>query len=290
VKAPPFDYVAPDSLDEVLAVLHRHGDDARIIAGGQSLVPLMAFRLADPALLVDLRRLEGLRSWTVERNSVIVGATVTQTRLSAISEVHPLVREAVPLIAHPQIRNRGTVGGSLAHADPSAELPAVAMALDAEIAVASPDGERTVSAAEFFISYFTTALRAGEVLTAVRVPRRRPGEGFAILEVSRRPGDFALVGVVVRATLGDDGAVSDAAVVPFSVGERPTRSPIAEAVLVNREPVSDRIAEAADAAAAEVDPPTDMHASGDYRRRALRVLVERALASAIERSREPDGR
>jgi carbon-monoxide dehydrogenase medium subunit len=290
VKTAPFDYVAPPTLEGVLAVLEERGDDARVIAGGQSLVPLMAFRVADPALLVDLRRVDALCAWSENEGSVVAGAMVTQAMAQTLPAIHPLVREAIPLIAHPQIRNRGTLGGSFAHADPAAELPAVAVALQAEIHVAGPAGERSIPAEDFFRTYFTTALEPGEVLTGVRFPVSRAGEGSAILEVSRRPGDFALAGVAVRVAIGSGGEVTDAAVVPFAVGDRPIRSPGAAAELVGVAPEPERVASAAQAVAAEVDPPSDMHAGAAYRRHAVGVLAERALGTALERAAVSRGR
>jgi CO/xanthine dehydrogenase FAD-binding subunit len=283
MKPAPFRYVAPSSLAEVLDALASE-DDSRVLAGGQSLLPLMAFRLALPELLVDLRNVASLREVRAGDDGMQVGAMVSQTSLLADAATHPLIREALPLIAHPQIRNRGTVGGSLAHADPSAELPAVAVALGAALQVHGSDGQRSIAVADFFDSYYTTTMEPGEVLEWVQFPAPQPREGSAILEVARRPGDFAMAGVAVRVVLDEAGVVSDAAVVPFAVGQRPERSVAAEQLLVGRTPTQAVVTDAARAGAADTDPPSDMHASGRYRRHALTVLTERALTQAATRA------
>ncbi len=284
MKPSSFDYAAPELLEEALTVLAERGDGARVLAGGQSLVPLMALRLAEPDLLVDLRKIPDLRRIEVEDGRVTVAAMVTQTVAGGTPEVHPLVREAIQLIGHPQIRNRGTVGGSLAHADPSAELPAVAVALEAEIVLSTLGGTRAMSADTFFVSHFTAALEKGEILTAVRFPAPRPGEGFAILEVARRRGDFALAGVVVRLVLNGAGVITDASVVSFGVGDRPRVSEGARERLVGAPTSADVLGEAARAAATGLSPPSDLHASGGYRRHAVEVLTRRALTVALRRA------
>jgi carbon-monoxide dehydrogenase medium subunit len=288
VKPAPFRYVAPDSLDEVIGALSAE-EDSRVIAGGQSLVPLMAFRLAQPELLVDLRRVASLATSVPTGNGLTVGAMVSQSALADADGVHPLVRQAIPWIAHAQIRNRGTVCGSLAHADPAAELPAVAVALDAVLVVHGPAGERRIPARDFFVSYFTTVLEPGEVLTAVEFPNPQPGERWAIEEVARRRGDFALAGVVTRLVV-QDGVIGDVAVVPFAVGDRPRSSAGAVAALVGRSPTDDALDDAAQAVAAEVDPASDGHASAAYRRHAVAVLTRRALQSAARRSSREERR
>jgi carbon-monoxide dehydrogenase medium subunit len=284
MKAAPFEYVAPSSLEETLAWLARAEGEARLIAGGQSLVPLMAFRLAEPSLLVDLRRIQELRRVEVTEDGVLLGAMVTQAATARIEEIHPLVRSALPLIGHQQIRNRGTVGGSMAHADPAAELPAVAVALGAEMVVRTRSGSRRVSAEEFFVGHFTTVLGGEEVLEAVWFPRGARGEGEAILEVGRSPGDFALAGVAARLRLNEDNVVTEASVVPFAVGDRPRGSVSARQRLIGSGLSEGVTQEVAEEVAGEIHPASDMHATGDYRRHVVGVLTARALAGAAHRA------
>jgi carbon-monoxide dehydrogenase medium subunit len=283
VKPAPFRYEAPSSLPDVLDAL-ASGDDARALAGGQSLLPLLALRLAQPELVVDLRNVAELQAMRPFDGGIDVGAMVSQSTLATAPGVHPLLHEAIPLIAHAQIRNRGTIGGSLAHADPSAELPAVAVALGATLGVDGPSGPRTVAASDFFESYFTTTMTSREVLVSAQLPSPRAGEGWAILEVARRQGDFALAGVAVRVVVDDVGDVGDVALVPFATGERPAVSTAAADVLVGQRPTSALLTAAARWAAAATDPPSDPHASGWYRRHAVAVLAERALGRAIGRA------
>jgi CO/xanthine dehydrogenase FAD-binding subunit len=280
VKSAPFRYAAPASLDEVCGILAQE-DESRVIAGGQSLVPMMVMRLARPDTLVDLKNITSLHAIDVRGDGVRVGAMVTQTALAAAPDAHPLVREAIPMIAHAQIRNRGTVGGSLAHADPAAELPAVAIALGARLRARGSGGERSIAARDFFVSYFTTALEPAEVLTAVEFPAPGPDEGWAIAEVARRQGDFALAGVVARLVVDDQQIVRDAAVVSFAIADRPIPSDGAAHALVGVAASVDSFSAAARLVASEVDPPADVHASSRYRRHAVAVLAERALTRAL---------
>ncbi|MCU1374929.1 MAG: molybdopterin dehydrogenase FAD-binding protein [Actinomycetia bacterium] len=256
MKPAPFDYVAPTTVEEVVALLAEHGDDAKIVAGGQSLLPMMALRLARPAVLVDIGGVESLR----RVRPGAIGAGVTQSTLER-DRVHPLLAEVLPLIAHPAIRNRGTIGGSLAHADPAAELPAVAVLCDAELVVVGPAGERVIPAADFFESYLTTALAADEVLTEIRFPAHER-TGFAFREVSRRHGDFALVGAGARVTVDAAGDVVDQRLVFIGVGGTPV---VAED-------------------ASQLDPPDDVHASAAYRKHVAGVLARDALETARGRA------
>jgi len=281
VKSAPFRYVAPEDLDEVIEALSS-SDESRVIAGGQSLVPMMAMRLAQPDLLVDVMRVPSLARIHEHDDAVEIGAAVSQTALATRGDVHPLVREAIALIAHPQIRNRGTVVGSLAHADPAAELPAVAVALDARLRVLGGASERWIPASEFFDSYFTTALEPGEIAMSVEFPAPARREGWAIEEVARRYGDFALAGVVARLVVDDELVVRDVAVVPFAVADRPRPSAQAAHALVDGVVTPEAITAAANAAAEELEPPSDVHAGSQYRRRAVAVLCERALSRALE--------
>ncbi len=298
MKPPPFTYHRPGTLDGALALLRAHGDEAKVLAGGQSLVPLLALRLANPAHLVDLAGIAGLDVIDLVHDAagrparIRIGATVTQRR----AEQHPLVQqhvpllaEALPLIAHVQIRNAGTVCGSLAHADPAAELPTVALALDAELVVASAAGERRVPAGDFFRSYLETALAPDDVLVAVELPVAGPGSGSAYREVSRRHGDYAMVGVGASVQLDPAGRLTDVRVALAGVATTPVRATDAERALTGAAAdatLPERIEHAAGLVAAGIHPPADLHATAAYRTHLARLLSARALASAVERATE----
>lgn len=289
MKPAAFDYHRPDSLDEALALFSELGADAKPLAGGQSLVPAMNFRLARPGVLVDLNRIESLAGIEETADGGLrIGAMTRQRaveRSPAVARRAPLLADAMPWIAHPQIRNRGTIGGSLAHADPSAELPAVMLALDARIVVGSRAGARTIAASEFFTGILSTALEPTELLTAVELPPPREHAGAAFVEVARRHGDYALVGVGAVIVLDRGGACSEARVALLSIGDTPVLARSAMAVLAGQRPGATAIEEAARAAAErDVDPPADIHASSAYRRHLTRVLVGRALRSALARA------
>ncbi|HKP19629.1 MAG TPA: FAD binding domain-containing protein, partial [Gaiellaceae bacterium] len=225
MKPPQFDYAAPDSLDEALALMTT--DDAKVLAGGQSLVPLLNFRLAAPALLVDLRRLPGLGGVERENGGVRIGAMVRQRAAEEDDQLCadvPLLREAVKHVAHPQIRSRGTVGGSIAHGDPAAELPALLVALDGRVCASSVRGERWIDGSALYTGFLTTAFEADEILTSVELPVAPPRTGAACVEVARRAGDYALCGALVQATRGPDGSVEDVRVALIGVGRRPYRA------------------------------------------------------------------
>jgi CO/xanthine dehydrogenase FAD-binding subunit len=282
VKPPKFDYVAAGSVDEALSALADGGDEAKVLAGGQSLMPLLAFRFAQPTLLVDLNRVPELAYVRETGDGLAVGAMTRTHQLEVSSEVAarwPLAAAAAPFIGHRQIRNRGTVGGSIAHADPAAELPAVALASRATLVARSARGDREIPAAEFFVTYFTTALEPDEILAEIRVPAPPKRTGVAFIEVARRHGDFALVGVAATVTL-NGGGVADASVVVLGVGDRPVAVPAAAEVL-RGSPVSEESArEAGDAASAAIDPSGDLHASAVYRKEVAAVLTRRALLEA----------
>ena len=291
MKPPPFEYVAPRSLDEAVAALAEHGDEAKAMAGGQSLVPLLAFRLARPTVVVDLNGIPGLDGARLDGTTLELGALTRQRDvelLPGLRERCAMITEAVEQIGHVAIRNRGTVGGSLVHADPAAEWTALALALDAELDLVGPAGTRTVPAAEFLISYFTTALEPTELVTGVRlqVPNGRSGSCF--LELARRHGDFAIAGVGALVTLDGDGSVADARVALIGVGERAVRVDSAEQVLRGNRPTDELFTEAAAAVQAELDPNSDVHATADYRRHVAGVLVRRALATAVGRAEGGD--
>lgn len=286
MKPPVFEYHAPETLEEAVALLAEHGDEAKVLAGGQSLVPAMNFRLARPEILIDIGRISGLSGIERRGDHVRIG-TMTRQRVVERNELVaaelPLVAQTMPWVAHPQIRNRGTFGGSLAHADPAAELPAVLRALGGRCIVSSIRGTRTVEADDFYTGLFETALDADEILTAVELPVARPDQRFAFLELSRRHGDFALCGVAVSLTVQDD-TVTDARVALLSVGDRPVLAASVGAALVGQSAAigkEELLAEAAAAVQQDIDPPGDLHAGPAYRRRLAEVLTRRALEKAL---------
>ncbi len=288
MKPAPFRYVRPSSVDEAIAVLAEEGYGAKPLAGGQSLIPAMNFRLAQPAVLVDLGSLDELRGIRDDGSSLYVGAMTPHTgieRSPIVRERAPLLAETMPWIAHPQIRNRGTVGGSLAHADPAAELPAVMLALEARLHLRGPGGDRTVPYCDFCTGFFSTALAPDELITGVEIPALASGTGTAFEEVSRRHGDFALVGVCVVLTLDPGGTCTRASVTLLSVGDGPVCASTAEGLLQGRLFSAESVREAAEAAAtSDIDPPADIHASAAFRRQLARVLTSRALETAARRA------
>lgn len=286
MKPPPFEYVAPTSLEEVLDLLAEHGDEAKVIAGGQSLVPLLAMRLARPSVLIDINLVPELRSFEEQDDRVVFGATIRERdaeRSPVVSKRLPVMAEALPLIGHVSIRNRGTVGGSVAHADPAAELPAVAVVTGAEMVVSGRRGERRVPADQFFLGHFSTALADDECLVEVQVPTGPPAAGWAFREVSRRHGDFALVGVAAMVALAE-GRIREARICLMGVADRPVRALDAEAALAGASPAEDAFAEAAIGAVRDLSPASDVHGSSEYRRHLAAVTVRRALAAAAERA------
>jgi len=277
VKPAPFTYLDPPSLDEVLAALAEHGDDAAVISGGQSLLPLMNLRLARPDVVIDPRRVPGLRDVTVADGAVTVGAMVTASELladRAVAVALPGLVQAIACIGHSQIRNRTTVGGSIAHADPSAELPAVLTGVDGEVVLSSTSGERRVAAAELFDGAFSTTRRADELVTAVRFPV--PPGSSAWDEVARRPGDFALAGLFASLSL-EGGVVRHARLALSGVADRPVRAVGAEAALRDRLFDGGALEDCAAAMLAEVTPNDDGHASGRHRAALAATLVRRVL-------------
>jgi len=284
VKPAPFDYHAPETVDGCLDVLAEFGDEAKVLAGGQSLVPLLALRLARPAHLVDVNRVGALATVRRDDGVLVVGATtrhVTLERDPGIGAAVPLLRRAAAHIGHVQIRNRGTVGGSLAHGDPAAELPSVARVLDAEFEVVSVRGTRRIAARDFFETVFTTALEPDELLVAIRFPMWAPGAGFAVTEVSRRNGDFALVGAMVGVEL-DGGRIGRVAIGLTGMGRVPERAAAVEASLVGAEVAGLALDEIGAAAVRDLDPSDDVHATARYRKQVGAALVGRALARALE--------
>jgi aerobic carbon-monoxide dehydrogenase medium subunit len=277
MKPPVFDYAAPDSVEEAVALLSARSGNAKIISGGQSLMPMLAFRLAAPELLVDLKRIQGLNRIDIGADGVRLGAKVRWVdieRSDALKKANPLLAEAVQHVAHYQIRNRGTVGGSLAHADPAAEMPGIAMACDAELTIVGPKGRRIEKAADFFKGSLTTSLEHDEVLTEVKL--QPLGGRWTFLEFSRRRGDFALAGVALHYDLKGE-AIANMHIGAIGVGDAPLRLHAVEQVLNGRKLDDAAIADAAKTAKEIVDPPSDIHAPADYRRALLATLLERAL-------------
>jgi 6-hydroxypseudooxynicotine dehydrogenase subunit alpha len=288
MKPAVFEYDDPETEDEALDLLARHGDDCKVLAGGQSLVPLMNFRLARPARLIDINRIDSLSYIQREDGRLVIGAMARHTHLERADEVAqgwPLLTEAIGWVGHAQIRNRGTIGGSVAHADPAAELPAAFAALDASFRVRSKRGSRTIKWDDFFVSEFTTALAPDELVTAVEVPALGPGTGTAFVEYARRHGDFALGGAAATVKLGRDGRCERATIALLSAGPAPVRAEAAEQQLSGAILDDAAIGAASAEAVKGLRPTTDMHGSTEYRIGLLRTMTERALTKAAQRAR-----
>ena len=287
MKPPRFEYAAPQKTDEAVALLSQHGDRAKVLAGGQSLVPLLNFRLARPEVLVDVNRVAELAYVRPLQSGVAIGALTRQHALERAEVIRtklPIVAEACRLIGHLPIRHRGTVGGSLAHADPASELPAVMVALEAELTVARRGGQRTLPADQFFTGMLTTALAPDELLTEVCVPGLPPRTGGAFIEIARRAGDFALVGIAALVTLDDAGRVTRARLALCGAGPTPIRAREAERVLAGERPDARTLDEAAEQIAAATDPPSDIHASAAFRKKLARHVGRQAIELAIRRA------
>jgi len=287
MKPAPFSYVRPMTVEEAVSALAQQGGEAKVLAGGQSLVAMMNMRLLKPRCLVDINRVAALDYIRDDNGTLVIGAL---TRLSAaetsplVARQCPLMTEAIQHVAHRPIRNRGTVGGNLAHADPTSELPAVALATDATFVARSASGQRTIPAADFFVGQLTSALRPDELLTEVRMPTPRPsGQGWSFMEVSPRKGDYALVGVAATLQV-KDGACQAARLVYCGVGGRAQRVPEAEQALVGRAADEAAFRAAARIAGERVHPPSDFHATAAYRRDLVTTLTRRALTQALARS------
>ena len=282
MKLPPFDYACPTTLPEAIELLASH-DDAKAIAGGQSLVPMLAFRLAQPSLLVDLRKLADLRGIRISDAGVTLGAMVRWRDIEddeRLETAHPLLKAAISHVAHYQIRNRGTVGGSIAHADPAAEMPGIAMTCDAEIAVVGKSGAHVIQAADFFLGALTTALTTDEIIVEIRLPAWPAGRRWGFQEFARRRGDFAMAAAAVFYDQDERGKARNAHVGVIGVGDRPLRLTAVEDLL-NGESIDEATIAKADAAtSAAVEPQDDIHASAAYRRSLVGTMVERALKSA----------
>lgn len=289
MKPAPFEYVAPDSLEEAVAVLAAHDGEAKVLSGGQSLMPLLNMRLARPEVLVDLARIPGLDFVREDAEGALVIGAMTRQRTVELSPLvrdkHPLVLAATQHVAHPQNRNQGTFGGSLAHADPSAEYPALAVALGAQFTAVGPDGSRTIDADDFFVTYLTTDLAAEEILTEIRLPALPPRAAWSFTELARRHGDYALAGVAAYFTLDAAGRCDAARVVLFGVGATPLRASTAENTLLGARPSPELFASVGKAVCEEIeDAPSDIHASAAQRRALAGTLTARGLADAARRA------
>jgi carbon-monoxide dehydrogenase medium subunit len=288
MKLPYVEYEAPTTVAEAIDLLAEHLDEASVLAGGQSLIPLLALRLARPAVLIDINGIDDLSGVSATDGRVAVGAMTREyvaEESGTVADAVPLLAAALPLIGHEAIRSRGTIGGSLAHADPAAELPAVARALDAEFVVRGPSGMRVVPAAEWFEGYLTTSRRPDELLVEVSFPTAGRGTGISFQEVARRHGDFAIVGLAVSLTLSE-GAISDARLAFAGMSDVPVRAVDAEDLLVGERPSTELFDEAARRATDDMDPPADLHGSSEYRKKVAAALVRRGLRAAADNAYE----
>jgi CO/xanthine dehydrogenase FAD-binding subunit len=288
MKPAPFNLLRPRNVEQAIALLQAHRDEAKVLAGGQSLVPLMNFRLAQPRNLIDLNNIEGLDKVKIDDKILSLGAMVRQRdieRSPSIAERLPILREAIEQVAHPAIRNRGTVGGSLVHADPSAELPLLAIALGATLQLRSAGGSRSVAAQDFYQGYLFTDIAPDELLVEVDFQLPPANSGWCFTEIARRHGDFAIVAVAVLLNCDSDQSINFARVALGGVGPAPLRVAAAEEGLLGERPDAELFRRASDNAAQALDPPTDIHASSGYRRQLAGVLVRRALATAASRGK-----
>jgi aerobic carbon-monoxide dehydrogenase medium subunit len=288
MKPAPFKYIAATSLQHALLLKAEHGDDAKFLAGGQSLIPTMNFRLAQPAILIDINGIVGgIR--TGNGGSSRIGALAryrTLERDTKFALAFPLIAEALPHIAHPQIRNRGTIGGNLSHADPASELPAIAVALQARFHVQSDKQQRWIEASDFFLGALTTDLQSDEMLVEVELPSAKPRTGCCFMEIARRRGDFAIVGVAATITLGDHSVCSHVRLAFCGVGETPVDASSAADALIGHELTEETVCDVAAAVQAMLDPGGSIHGTADYQRHIAGVLSERALTTAYRRARD----
>lgn len=287
MKPPRFEYLRAESAAGAVAALAEHGEGARILAGGMSLVPMMNFRLAQPTHLVDITHVAELQTVEVFGGEVVIGAAVRQVaveRSEAVQAACPLLIDALHEVAHPTVRNRGTVCGSLAHADPSSELASVALTLDATFVIEGPGGRREVPAREFFLGPYTTAINTGEMLVQVRFPSLAAGAGTAIAEFNRTHGNFALAGATALVELASDGTFSRVALTVFGAGSSPWRATATEEALVGKAPTAENIDAASEFSVEADDCRSDMHGSASYRSRVARAYAARVLTTAASRA------
>jgi carbon-monoxide dehydrogenase medium subunit len=284
MKLPPVEYEAPTTAADAIDLLAEYQDEASVLAGGQSLIPLLALRLARPAVLIDINGIAELSGVSVTDGWVTIGAMTREyvaEESQTIADTVPLLAAALPLIGHEAIRSRGTIGGSLAHADPAAELPAVARALDAEFVVRGPAGERVIPAAQWFEAYLTTSRQPDELLLEVRFPAAKQGTGTSFQEVARRHGDFAIVGLATSLVLSGE-VISDARLAFAGVSDVPVRASAAEDLLAGERPSTELFDEAARRATEDLDPPADLHGSSDYRKTVAAAVARRGLRAAAD--------
>jgi len=287
LKPAAFDYAVPATLAEAVALLAQHGGEAKAISGGQSLMPMLNFRLTSPAMLVDLRRISELHGVDIQPAGTRLGARTRWCDIeksSALAAAQPLLCAAIAHVAHYQVRNRGTVGGSIVHADPAAEMPGLSVALDAQLRLVGAKGERMVPASEFFTGPLSTVIESDEVLVEVLLPAWPAARRWGFQEFARRRGDYALAGAAVWYDLDSNGSIINAHIAIIGASDRPRRLPTVESVLNGRKPDAASFAAAAQVTSAAVDPMTDVHASAEYRRALAGTMVERALSDAAQRA------
>lgn len=288
MKPAPFKYHAPHSLEEALSLMNQHADEAKLLAGGQSLVPAMNFRVVQPSLLIDLNRVQEMAYISEDKNALRIGAMARERQLEFNASIEariPLLHEAIPFIAHPQIRNRGTVGGSIVNADPAAELPVLMLALDARLKAQSISGERWIDAKDFFVGMFTTALEPNEILVEIELPFMSAHTGWSFMEVAPRAGDYALMGVAALVTLDENGKCTHAKLVYLNAGDGPVDAKDA-AKNLEGETLSDAVMESAATMASEkeINPFGNVHTSPEFQRHLAKVLTKKALKQAIQRA------
>jgi aerobic carbon-monoxide dehydrogenase medium subunit len=284
MKLPPFVYEAPTTVADAVDLLAEHGDEASVLAGGQSLIPLLALRLARPEVLIDINGVDELSGVSAEDGWVAIGAMTREyvaEESGTVAAAVPLLAAALPMIGHEAIRSRGTIGGSLAHADPAAELPAVARALDAEFVVRGPSGTRVIPAAQWFEGYLTTSRRSDELLLEIRFPAANEDTGVSFTEVARRHGDFAMVGLAASLVFSG-GVIGDARLAFAGVSDVPFRAAAAEDLLTGERPSAELFDEAGRRATEDLDPPADLHGSSDYRKTVAAAVVRRGLRAAAD--------
>ncbi len=287
MKPAPFSYLAPSTVEEAITLLEEHGDEAKILAGGQSLVPMMNFRLVRPERVIDLNRINGLGTITERDGVLAVGAMTRQRTLERsdlIRQNYPLISAALAILGHPATRSRGTVGGSIAHADPAAELPALLLTYGGSVVVQGPRGRRTIAADDFFVTYLTTALEPSDIVVEVQFSQWPASTGWGFVEESRRHGDFAVVGVAALVSLDASGICDRAALTLFGVGEIPVKIADLDTQLVGHTPNAERIAAIAKQVRGQVEPESDLQATADFRRHLSEILARRALQTAVERA------
>lgn len=286
MKPCAFEYFAPNTVKEAVGLLEKYEDEAKILAGGQSLVPIMNFRLGRPEVLIDINKIQGLDHIKEEGEALLIGALTRERDLELsplVQERCPILAEAVSFIGHIPIRNRGTIGGSLVHADPSSELPTVICCLDGEMKVVGPSGERTLEVEEFFLTYLTTSLEPSEILVEVKIPTVPQDTGWSFVELSRRTGDFAIVGVATLLFMEDGGVCKEARIALGGVAPTPIRAEEAEEVLAGQKITDALIEKAGEGAAEATETEPDYHASAEYRKEMARVFVQKGLHEALSR-------